>query len=57
MKITHVVAPAKAGVHFQFGTQWIPAFAGMTSPGVIFRRVSMGLWPARVHENPLGILT
>jgi hypothetical protein len=24
---------------------------------VIFGRVSVGLWPTRVHENPLGILT
>ena len=31
--------------------QWIPAFAGMTCPGVIFRRVSMGLQPTRVDEN------
>ena len=28
------------------------AFAGMTSPGVIFKRVSMGLWPTRGNENP-----
>jgi len=25
-----VVTPAKAGVHCWSGTQWIPAFAGMT---------------------------
>ncbi|SPE25903.1 hypothetical protein SBA2_270013 [Acidobacteriia bacterium SbA2] len=30
MKITRDVTPAKAGVHCCFGTQWIPACAGMT---------------------------
>ena len=35
MKISLVV-PAKAGTHFRSGTQWIPAFAGMTSRSLIF---------------------
>ncbi|SPE29970.1 hypothetical protein SBA2_470032 [Acidobacteriia bacterium SbA2] len=30
IKTTLVVTPAKAGVHFRSGKQWIPAFAGMT---------------------------
>jgi len=30
MKITTVVAPAKAGAHRWSGRRWIPAFAGMT---------------------------
>ena len=30
------VVPAKAGTHGGWGERWIPAFAGMTSPGVIF---------------------
>jgi hypothetical protein len=30
MKIILAVTPAKAGVHFRSGTQWIPASAGMT---------------------------
>jgi hypothetical protein len=29
---------AKAGAHCWFGTQWIPACAGMTSSGVTFRK-------------------
>jgi hypothetical protein len=29
-KITCIVTPAKAGVYGDSGTQWIPAFAGMT---------------------------
>jgi hypothetical protein len=37
MKIS-VVVPAKAGTHCESGERWIPAFAGMTSPGGIFRR-------------------
>ena len=35
MKITYEVAPAKAGAHCGSVERWIPAFAGMTSRGVI----------------------
>ena len=40
---TSFVVPAKVGD--AWSSRWIPAFAGMTNPGVIFRRVS-----ARVME-------
>jgi len=35
------VVPAQAGTHVR--KNWIPAFAGMTSPGVTLRRAERGI--------------
>ena len=48
------VVPAKAGTHCGLGPNWIPAFAGMTKSGVIFRRAAAGIycyWPDPLLEG------
>ena len=45
MKARVAVVPAKAGTH----VGWIPAFAGMTSTGAIFRRAKRRISAVAFH--------